>query len=45
VQDADHDSLLRAARRQLHAQIAEAIESLFAQLMETQPELFCPALY
>jgi predicted ATPase len=45
VQDAAHDSLLRSARLQLHAQIAEAIESLFPQLMETQPELFCPALY
>ncbi len=45
VQDAAHDSLLRSARLQLHAQIAEAIESLFRQLMETQPELFCPALY
>jgi class 3 adenylate cyclase/predicted ATPase len=40
VQDAAHDSLLRGSRQQLHAQIAEALETHFPELMETQPELF-----
>jgi len=40
VQDAAHGSLLRNARQQLHAQIAEAVETHFPELMETQPELF-----
>jgi class 3 adenylate cyclase/predicted ATPase len=39
VQDAAHGSLLRATRQQLHAQIAEALEALSPELMETQPEL------
>jgi len=39
VQDAAHDSLLRNARRQLHAQIAEALESHFPEIIEGQPEL------
>jgi hypothetical protein len=39
VQDAAHSSLLRGARQQLHAQIAEALESHFPELMDTQPEL------
>jgi class 3 adenylate cyclase/predicted ATPase len=39
VQDAAHDSLLRNARRQLHAQIAEALESHFPEVIESQPEL------
>src|SRR6516165_8711412 len=38
VQDAAHASLLRKARQQLHAQIAEAIETHFPELMESQPE-------
>jgi class 3 adenylate cyclase/predicted ATPase len=40
VQDAAHGSLLRSAREQLHAQIAEALEAQSPELMETQPELF-----
>jgi predicted ATPase len=40
VQDAAHDSLLRNARQQLHAQIAEALATHFPELMDTQPELF-----
>jgi predicted ATPase len=40
VQDAAHGSLLRGARQQLHAQIAEALETHFPELMENQPELF-----
>jgi predicted ATPase len=39
VQDAAHASLLRTTRQQLHAQIAEALETQFPELMETQPEL------
>jgi tetratricopeptide (TPR) repeat protein len=40
VQDAAHGSLLRNARQQLHAQIAEALETHSSELMDTQPELF-----
>src|SRR5207237_9383182 len=40
VQDAVHGSLLRSARQQLHAQIAEALETHFPEEMENQPELF-----
>jgi predicted ATPase len=40
VQDAAHSSLLRSTRQQLHAQIAEALETLSPELMESQPELF-----
>jgi predicted ATPase len=40
VQDAAHGSLLRGARQQLHAQIAEALETHFPELRENQPELF-----
>jgi DNA-binding winged helix-turn-helix (wHTH) protein/predicted ATPase len=39
VRDAAHDSLLRSARQQLHAQIAEALETYFPEVMENQPEL------
>jgi predicted ATPase len=39
VQDAAHGSLLRSARQQLHAQIAEALEAHSPDLMEAQPEL------
>ena len=39
VQDAAHDSLLRDARRQLHAQIAKALEADFPEITESQPEL------
>jgi len=38
VQDAAYGTLLREPRRALHARIAEAIESQFAQIAETQPE-------
>ena len=40
VQDAAHGSLLRSSRQQLHAQIAEALETHFPELMDSQPELF-----
>jgi hypothetical protein len=40
VQDAAHDSLLRSTRQQLHANIAEALEAQFPELMDNQPELF-----
>jgi class 3 adenylate cyclase len=40
VQDAAHDSLLRSTRQQLHAQIAEALETHSPELMGSQPELF-----
>jgi predicted ATPase len=40
VQDAAHASLLRSNRQQLHALIAEALETLYPELMEGQPELF-----
>jgi len=40
VQDAAHSSLLRSSRQQLHAQIAEALETHFPDLMESQPETF-----
>ncbi|HZU90441.1 MAG TPA: hypothetical protein VE993_14405, partial [Stellaceae bacterium] len=39
VQDAAHDSLLRNARRRLHAQIAEALETHSPEIIESQPEL------
>jgi tetratricopeptide (TPR) repeat protein len=39
VQDAAYGSLLRASRRQLHAQIAEALETRSPELIDTQPEL------
>src|SRR5262249_11315009 len=40
MQDAAHSNLLRSARQQLHAQIAEAFETHSPELMKTQPELF-----
>ena len=40
VQDAAHGSLLRSARQQLHAQIAEALETHSSDSMDSQPELF-----
>jgi predicted ATPase/class 3 adenylate cyclase len=39
VQDAAHTSLLRNARQQLHAQIAEALETHFPEITDSQPEL------
>jgi tetratricopeptide (TPR) repeat protein len=39
VQDAAYGTLLRESRRALHAHIAEALESQFADVAELQPEL------
>jgi predicted ATPase len=39
VQDAAHGSLLRNARRQLHAQIAEALETQSSEIIDSEPEL------
>jgi class 3 adenylate cyclase/predicted ATPase len=39
VQDAAYGTLLREPRRALHAQIADALESQFPDIVETQPEL------
>jgi class 3 adenylate cyclase/predicted ATPase len=39
VQDAAYGTLLREPRRALHARIAEAIESQFAETAESRPEL------
>jgi class 3 adenylate cyclase/predicted ATPase len=40
VQDAAHGTLLRNARQQLHAQIAEALETHSPEMMDSRPELF-----
>jgi predicted ATPase len=40
VQDAAHGSLLRSTRQQLHAQIADVLERISPELMESQPEFF-----
>jgi predicted ATPase len=39
VQDAAYGTLLREPRRSLHVRIAEALESQFAEIVESQPEL------
>ena len=39
VRDVAHDGLLRNPRRQLHAQIAEALETHAPELIENQPEV------
>jgi predicted ATPase len=39
VQDAAYGTLLREPRRELHARIAEAIESQFAEIAANRPEL------
>jgi predicted ATPase len=39
VQDAAYGTLLREARRALHARIAETLESQFIEIAENQPEL------
>jgi predicted ATPase len=39
VQDAAHGSLLRSTRQQLHAQIAEALETHSSEIVDSQPEL------
>jgi tetratricopeptide (TPR) repeat protein len=40
VQDTAYGTLLRGARRQLHARIAEALTAHSPELMDSQPELF-----
>jgi class 3 adenylate cyclase/predicted ATPase len=40
VRDTAYGSLLRGSRRQLHAQIADALESHSQELIDSQPELF-----
>jgi len=40
VQDAARGSLLRNSRQQMHAQIAEALETHSPEMMDSQPELF-----
>jgi len=40
VQDAAYTSLLRTTRQELHQRIAEALESLSPELIDSQPELF-----
>jgi predicted ATPase len=39
VQDASYGTLLRESRRVLHARVAEVLESHFAEIVESQPEL------
>ena len=39
VQDAAYDSLLKSKRQQVHAQIAEALETAFGDRVANQPEL------
>jgi class 3 adenylate cyclase/predicted ATPase len=39
VQDAAYGTLLRMRRQQLHGRITEALESQFAEIAESQPEL------
>jgi class 3 adenylate cyclase/predicted ATPase len=40
VQNAAYGTLLRGPRRQLHARIAEALETHSPEMMDSQPELF-----
>jgi class 3 adenylate cyclase/tetratricopeptide (TPR) repeat protein len=40
VQDTAYSTLLRGARRQLHARIAEALAAHSPELMDSQPEIF-----
>ncbi len=40
MQDAAYGSLLRGARQQFHAQIAETLETHSPEMMDSQPELF-----
>src|SRR5260221_14384013 len=39
IQDAAYASLLKSTRQQVHQQIAQALETQFSPLVETQPEL------
>jgi predicted ATPase len=45
VQDAAYGTLLREPRRALHARIADALESRFTGIAESQPELLCTSLH
>ena len=45
VQDAAYGTLLREPRRALHARIAETLESQFAEIAESQPELLGASLH
>jgi predicted ATPase len=40
VQDTAYSSLLRTTRQELHGRIAEALETLSPELIDSQPELF-----
>ena len=40
VQDAAYGSLLRTTRQELHGRIAEALETLLPELIDSQPEVF-----
>jgi class 3 adenylate cyclase/predicted ATPase len=40
VQEAAYTSLLRNTRQQLHGRIAEALETRFPELIDSQPEMF-----
>jgi predicted ATPase len=40
VQDAAYNSMLRTTRQELHGRIAEALETLSPELIDSQPELF-----
>jgi len=40
VQDAAYSSLLRTVRQELHGRIAEALEALSPELIDSQPEFF-----
>ncbi|MBV8090394.1 MAG: adenylate cyclase, partial [Alphaproteobacteria bacterium] len=40
VQDAAYSSLLRSVRQELHGRIAEALETLSPELIDSQPEFF-----
>ena len=44
IQDAAYGSLLRDAKRALHARIAETLESQFVEIAESQPELLAKHL-
>ena len=40
VRDTAYESLLRRTRQQLHAKIADALETHFPELLDSQPEIF-----
>ena len=39
VQDAAYSTLLRSARKELHAQIGKALETHFSEMVDSQPKL------